>query len=244
MTGWKMWEHGVPDSKLTVIEQVEDYIRPDGRREAKWLCECNCNDKTKIILCTQKIRKGVVKSCGCLRHKTNKYNLSGEYGIGYCSNTGSPFYFDLEDYDKIKDYCWHEDIDQTGHHTVRTRMKTINGWKNIRMHVFLGYKLCDHIDRNPLNNRKNNLRQATVEENARNHSKSKRNTSGFIGISWDKRISKWNASIRVDKKHKNLGDFNDKEDAIKVRLEAETKYFGEFAPQRHLFEEYGITVQN
>ena len=37
--------------------------------------------------------------------KENIYDLSGEFGIGYCTNTGSPFYFDLEDYNKIKNYC-------------------------------------------------------------------------------------------------------------------------------------------
>ena len=41
-----------------------------------------------------------------------------------------------------------------------------------------------------------------------------------------------------------LGYFNIKEDAIKTRLEAEAKYYGEFAPQRYLFKQYGITQQN
>ena len=36
--------------------------------------------------------------------KYNTYDLSGEYGIGYTSK-GEEFYFDLDDYDKIKDYC-------------------------------------------------------------------------------------------------------------------------------------------
>ena len=35
----------------------------------------------------------------------NRYDLSGDYGVGYTSK-GEEFYFDLEDYDKIKDYCW------------------------------------------------------------------------------------------------------------------------------------------
>lgn len=38
-----------------------------------------------------------------------------------------------------------------------------------------------------------------------------------------------------------LGVFNNKEDAIKARLQAENKYFGEFAPQRRLFSQYGIS---
>ena len=246
MTGWIMSEHGVPDSKLTVVEQVEDYVSQNGGRKAQWLCECSCSNKTIHI--GSDIKRGKVKSCGCLStafiKKTNEYDLSGEYGIGYCSNTGSPFYFDLEDYNKIKDYCWHEDIDWSGHHTVRTRMKTIDGPKNIRMHVFLGYKLYDHIDRNPLNNRKDNLRPATATENARNRSKQNNNTSGFIGVCLSKNKSKWKASIMIDGKTIYLGTFVDKNDAIKARLEAESKYFKEFAPQRHLFEEYGITIQN
>ena len=63
------------------------------------------------------MKHGHTKSCGCLNNekrsllgknskKYNKYNLNGEYGIGWTSNTNEEFYFDLEDYDKIKDYCW------------------------------------------------------------------------------------------------------------------------------------------
>lgn len=46
----------------------------------------------------------------------------------------------------------------------------------------------------------------------------------------------------IDMNHKriNIGTFNDKNDAIIARLKAEKEYFGEFAPQQHLFEEYGI----
>ena len=41
-----------------------------------------------------------------------------------------------------------------------------------------------------------------------------------------------------------LGEYVDKDDAIKARLLAEVKYFGDFAPQRHLFRQYGIEVDN
>lgn len=55
---------------------------------------------------------------------------------------------------------------------------------------------------------------------------------------------KWEAYIQLNKKRKSLGYFNNKEDAIKARLEAEAIYYKEFAPQRHLFEQYGIEVDN
>ena len=50
------------------------------------------------------------------------------------------------------------------------------------------------------------------------------------------------ARIVLNKKDIYLGRYSNKEDAIKARLEAEIKYFGEFAPQRHLFEQYGINI--
>ncbi len=46
--------------------------------------------------------------------------------------------------------------------------------------------------------------------------------------------------LEINKKKKHLGYFINKEDAIKARLIAEKEYFGEFAPQRHLFEQYEI----
>ena len=95
---------------------------------------------------------------------------------------------------------------------------------------------------NLYDNRKNNFRPATYQENARNRSLSKKNTSGFIGVCWDKETSKWLAYIKLDYNQIKLGRFINKEDAIRTRLRAEKEYFGEFAPQRHLFKEYGIGV--
>ena len=112
------------------------------------------------------------------------------------------------------------------------------------MHYLLGCKGYDHADRNALNNRKSNLRFATKSENARNQSVSKRNTSGVIGVGYYKPGDKWRAYIEYNNQFISLGYYVDKEDAIKARLEAEQKYFGEFAPQKHLYCEYGITEQN
>lgn len=111
------------------------------------------------------------------------------------------------------------------------------------MHYLFGCKGWDHEDRNALNNRRCNLRPATKSENARNQSLSKRNTSGVIGISWYKPGNKWRAYIAVEDKFISLGYYFDKDEAIKARREAERKYFGKFAPQKHLYEKYGITQQ-
>ena len=72
----------------------------------------------------------------------------------------------------------------------------------------------------------------------------RKNNSGITGVRLDKRRNKWRASITLNQKFIWLGEYADKDDAIKARLLAEAKYFGDFAPQHHLFEQYGIEVDN
>lgn len=67
MTGWIMSEHGVPDSKLTVVERAENHITPNGCVKTQWVCECCCEEHNKVIATAENIRHGVVKSCGCLK---------------------------------------------------------------------------------------------------------------------------------------------------------------------------------
>lgn len=246
--------------RLTVIEQAEDYVCPDGRYNAQWLCECNCDEHTRIVIRGSHLKRGHTQSCGCIRKekateynklirkKTNKYKLNledehGLYGIGYCYNTGKEFYFDMDDYDKIKDYRWSEyKRSNKNYSSVRAYNKDTGA--TIFIHHIISGKYHDHADRNTFNNRKYNLRQATAQENARNVSISKNNKSGFIGVSWNERYRKWESYIGMNDHKTHLGKFNDKEDAIRARLEAEAKYFGEFAPQRHLFEQYKINVED
>ena len=88
----------------------------------------------------------------------------------------------------------------------------------------------DHIDGNPLNNQRNNLRLATHQENIRHRANlNKNNSSGVTGVSWFKRDKKWRARIFVDGKEISLGLFNDKHDAITKRNEAVKRFYGQFA---------------
>lgn len=99
--------------RLKVIKQSEnDYINPHGIHFAQWECECGCGNPQTITVTTGHLTSGYTQSCGCLnsesKRKYNEYKLFNDYGIGYTSD-GKEFYFDLEDYDKIKDYCWYSD---------------------------------------------------------------------------------------------------------------------------------------
>lgn len=263
MTGWVMKEHGVPESRWTIVEQAEDRIDSRGRHHRCWLCECSCEERNKKIVPERSLNRGESKSCGCLNkekiaeqgHKNKKYNKwidkvftdeRGSYRIGLTSNTNKEFYVDIEDFDVVKDYCWFEHHPSRSCPSFTTLVANIPGSskKVTKMHILLGCKWYDHADGNELNNRRYNLRPATHQENMRNIRLQKNNSSGVTGISIHKQTGKWRARIMVDYKEINLGLFDNKEDAIKARLQAEIKYFGEFAPQQHLFEEYGIIPQN
>ena len=170
----------------------------------------------------------------------NKYDLSGEYGVGWTTNTNKEFYFDLEDFELIRKYSWYEYINtETEYHSLRTIDNDTR--KGILMSSLLGYKGCDHIDRNPLNNRRNNFRHATAQQNARNRSLMSNNTSGVTGVVWHKKRLVWAANICVNYKRIYLGEFKNKDDAIQARLRAEKEYFKEFAPQQHLYKKYDIS---
>ena len=89
--------------------------------------------------------------------------------------------------------------------------------------------LVDHKYGDQSNNKIKDLRLATKSQNGTNRvNLPSNNTSGVIGVSWDKNRKKWRVQIKVNKVHKYLGCFTNKEEAIKVRKEAEIKYFGDF----------------
>lgn len=87
----------------------------------------------------------------------------------------------------------------------------------------------DHRDCNPLNNRRSNLRFATVQQNAMNQQTPSSSTTGRKGVCWNKRLGKWQAQIRVSGRLKHLGLFTNAEDAAEAYDTAALKHFGGFA---------------
>jgi hypothetical protein len=87
----------------------------------------------------------------------------------------------------------------------------------------------DHRDGNPSNNAWNNLRLATALQNGKNRKRSTKNTTGFKGVSWWRKVGKYAAEIRVDGKRIWLGHFDTAHEAYQVYCRAAQKYHGEFA---------------
>jgi hypothetical protein len=89
--------------------------------------------------------------------------------------------------------------------------------------------MFDHIDRNPLNNRRSNLRPCTYSQNAANRSKMLGTTSKFRGISFNTRSKKWKAKITIYGRIIHLGTFIMQEDAARAYDRAALELFKEFA---------------
>ena len=79
----------------------------------------------------------------------------------------------------------------------------------------------DHINRNPLDNKLENLREASRTCNARNTGIACINSSGVKGVYWNKRDSSWIARIKVRQKYYHLGYFDNFCEAVLTRLAAE-----------------------
>ena len=151
---------------------------------------------------------------------------------------GVKFLIDVEDYSPIKKLSFRGHF-QNGVWYVTVAVPTI-GEDGFKYHqpVLLSRLLkgldfgdpleVDHINGNPLDNRKLNLRVCTHEENMQNRRMSASNTSGFKGVT-QVGPSRWAVNIRACGKHYYLGMYNSPERAHGVYCEAAVWLHGEFA---------------
>lgn len=222
-----------------MVHKVNNWTFLEHVNKKLWLCKCDCG-ATKIVN-KDNILIGKSKSCGChrklLRSQNriqNKYIICENIVIFQTINDNINFIIDTEELDKIKNYTW--EISDSGYIYCRYT----NNYKTNRIYL---HKIiantnqeCDHINRVKLDNRKCNLRTCNNKENSRNQSLKTSNKSGVIGVRSIR--NKWESRIMVDGRVVYLGLYNNLIEAIIIRLQAEIKYFGEFAPQKHLFEKY------
>lgn len=81
----------------------------------------------------------------------------------------------------------------------------------------------DHINGDRTDNRIGNLREVSNYANAQNIGIGTRNKSGYLGVYWNNKDSRWAAEIKAFGKKRFLGNFATKDAAIAARITAEAE---------------------
>ena len=159
--------------------------------------------------------------------------------IEMSTKRGVKFVVDADERPKIRDLYFQACPTPRGEHYIVASRLTVDAAGNRRWssthiaRLILGLvsgdrRVADHINGNPLDNRKLNLRACTYAENARNQRLRRDNKSGFKGVSqvsWNR----WTAIIRPDGRNCCLGTFDSPEKAHQAYCEAAAWLYGEFA---------------
>lgn len=155
--------------------------------------------------------------------------MAGELFYQIELNKGKVALVDKEDYEYLNQWRWY--CDARGY---AVRSKTIDGKKrSIKMHrVILNTPedMCtDHVNGNPLDNRKCNLRIANHSQNGMNRKINYNSGTGYKGVLLRKDTKKYRAYIRKDGKRRWIGQFDSANDAARAYNEAAKEMFGVFA---------------
>ena len=210
--------------RLTVISRAEN----NKHGNIQWNCICNCEDKTEKVVAGSNL-KGTTQSCGCIKRemlikKLTTHGLSGtklhELWKTMTQRCYNPNSKDFENYGErniekcecVNDYVkFHDHMTKLEHYGEK-------GYTIERIDNDGLYCIC-----------KNNLRWATRTEQNYNKRIQKNNKSGTNGVGFNEKLQKSTAYIGHNGKTIHLGVFENIDDAIKARKEAELKYWGKGA---------------
>lgn len=133
------------------------------------------------------------------------------------SNSNKEILLDDEDYEKLGQFTYW--LRKDGY-ACRTE-HYYEGRKQIAVVICIQWEIMkrqkdrviDHINRNTLDNRKQNLRICTLSENQINRPKPRNNTTGYKGVVYHKRDKVFRAKIKFNNVEYHIGSFKTAKEA-------------------------------
>ena len=189
---------------LTVIGLSDTRRSPNGTRHRCWLCRCDCGTEKPVR--GQALKAGKTISCGCakrLRLLTHGMEDTPEYKV-WCT---------------MKSRCQRKTDPSYPNYGGRG-ISVCERWQSFENFISdMGRRppgrLTIERDDNNKGYSPDNCRWATYAEQSKNQRKTGRNTSGFVGVSRDKK--NWVAYIKIDGKKRHIGNFHTAEEAAVAR---------------------------
>ena len=222
-------------NRLTVIEKTD---KRTGNGSVIFKCLCDCGSITECP--SAYLKNGHTKSCGCFKTEANRKKIEYIHANKLYGNREEPNEIvEYDDYAIIKVnkhksivdvIVDKDDLEIVKQYTLSLTGKYIYNCKNkILLHRLIMNESktnvwIDHINHNTFDNRKKNLRKVTPSQNAMNRRLNPKNKLGVKGVHLNK-YGKYVAQIELDYRQKNLGAYDNIDDAINARKKAEKELF-------------------
>lgn len=163
---------------------------------------------------------------------SNEYEITPEgvwiYTFNRQEEPSGKFMIDLDDLELVLTKKWRYSRGQyvTGNTTPTLIHRFLLQPKGIN-------EVVDHVNGDPTDNRRKNLRITIQQKNLLNKELLSNNTTGISGVWFDKNRHKWVVEIRLNNVKCFLGRYDERSDAAFVRWQAEIKLFKEFRSTRN-----------
>lgn len=201
--------------------KVISYSHTDKYGYRCYLCKCNCGNEK--VIASNNLSSGKTKSCGCLvkekqfesHKKYNEYYVYGDIVFVKFSNCDEYFICDLDDWERLKTYCWRKTRDGYAYCSKKDNKYTSFHRSVIECPNDMQIDHIFQVSNGVCDNRKSNLRIVTLQENLKN--KNPLLKPKHVGVSYRKDANKWRARIMLNGKDIHIGYFDTFEDALNAR---------------------------
>ena len=211
--------------------QPQEHFTPYCKKRPDKYDECpNCNGQKRTVAsfcwaCMLLLRRPA--------ERPEVFFLEGESCRRIPLTKGYEAIVDADRFDYLSQFPWYSDTRKGTSLRYARRRDKENRVVSMHQEVY-GEKFVDHKNGNTLDNRRSNLRKCDPSSNGANAPLSRRNKSGYKGVTWDTARNRWTVGIVVRRHRKFLGRFLSLQEAASAYDEAAVKYFGEFARINHI----------